>query len=913
MISKKRAPSADRTIQRVYDDINELIDAVNHPQTGTPSQGEGRPGDLRVVESSDGTVRLQARTSKGWATSGAGVFSTQEDDAQSGLLFSAAPQGFTLSGGRARHTLTLDEDLVASALNAGVGAAQPFIDLAPDAGYYYRGDKNWAALNTTAVVEGSNLYYTDARARAALSPASPLTYDAGTGALGLTVGNVVGTTNQVTVVNGTARAVGGNVTLSLPQDIHTGASPSFSALTVTGTRVQVPGLGVSSTNTGLQVGANGYDMWLASGITTSRNAAIMHNLTVEHDASQAATYKWIQGHGTFGSRSIEFTYGANAAGIRFYADSATTVAGAVATKTLRFIIGNDGNVTVGSTHMNGSNTFYAGQVAIGTTIVLDSSRNLANIGNAAIGGYLDLTGLLYARSNLTLMNKAASGWITFATRNTAGAEAVYDLSNIGTISSGGIAATGTVSSLGGAAGLIFADRNSGNQWQWYASAGVARLYDGTADRLQVSLTTGNLWTAGTISSGAINGNTNLAPSTSPTFAGLTLNGALNAGTNSITAGAINASGNITAAGNAQYASRAYEHYVGSSNAGTPRWAKFATISTATAWEDNHFAWHIRTRGAEGTLRVNIATNSAYSFLIDWTWTQDGSEMATSTPIFALYRSLDSGVVSTWDIYIYQQSWNATYATQMYENRGVFIGTITYYSDTYVDPPVGYTQPDMGTQTYGNHTLNRYTGEYGASYPWATYRYGNYGTKTDIYRVYMTGDWGVTHEVLQHGTDLSDWRVRTNGADRLTVTNAGNVGIGTTDPLGYRLYNNGTFFNNGDATIAGNLTVNGFTVNANSAQNIALDDTITSTIGVVTGLWDLGDNSGSAVIGAGDSVQVTVTGLTSATGTAVVGYKRAGPVAVATADTIATYNITAENTLTLFGKFGWTVSYVIGKK
>ena len=43
----------------------------------------------------------------------------------------------------------------------------------------------------------------------------------------------------------------------------------------------------------------------------------------------------------------------------------------------------------------------------------------------------------------------------------------------------------------------------------------------------------------TLTSGAINGNTNLAPSTSPTFTGLTLNGALAMGTNTITSGAIN--------------------------------------------------------------------------------------------------------------------------------------------------------------------------------------------------------------------------------------------------------------------------------------------------------------------------------------------------------------------------------------
>jgi hypothetical protein len=47
---------------------------------------------------------------------------------------------------------------------------------------YYRGDKSWQTLNTAAVPEQTNLYYTDARARAALSASSPLSYDNSTGA-----------------------------------------------------------------------------------------------------------------------------------------------------------------------------------------------------------------------------------------------------------------------------------------------------------------------------------------------------------------------------------------------------------------------------------------------------------------------------------------------------------------------------------------------------------------------------------------------------------------------------------------------------------------------------------------------------------------------------------------------------------
>lgn len=46
---------------------------------------------------------------------------------------------------------------------------------------YLRGDMTFAALTTSAVPEGSNQYYTDARARAAISATSPLSYSSATG------------------------------------------------------------------------------------------------------------------------------------------------------------------------------------------------------------------------------------------------------------------------------------------------------------------------------------------------------------------------------------------------------------------------------------------------------------------------------------------------------------------------------------------------------------------------------------------------------------------------------------------------------------------------------------------------------------------------------------------------------------
>jgi hypothetical protein len=58
---------------------------------------------------------------------------------------------------------------------------------------YWRGDKTWQTLNTTAVAEGTNQYFTNTRARSALSATAPVQYDGGTGTFSMTQAD--GTTN----------------------------------------------------------------------------------------------------------------------------------------------------------------------------------------------------------------------------------------------------------------------------------------------------------------------------------------------------------------------------------------------------------------------------------------------------------------------------------------------------------------------------------------------------------------------------------------------------------------------------------------------------------------------------------------------------------------------------------------------
>ena len=72
-ISTKRAPvtsveGMDRIIQKIYDDLNEIINAVNQSTREIRSTATGKKGDIRVVkDSTDGSFKLEAYTEDGWA------------------------------------------------------------------------------------------------------------------------------------------------------------------------------------------------------------------------------------------------------------------------------------------------------------------------------------------------------------------------------------------------------------------------------------------------------------------------------------------------------------------------------------------------------------------------------------------------------------------------------------------------------------------------------------------------------------------------------------------------------------------------------------------------------------------------------------------------------------------------------
>ena len=62
-----KSGALDRVIRKIYDDINELISAVN--TLAIENRGEiGKKGDIRLAKREDGAYYIEARGDDGWYT-----------------------------------------------------------------------------------------------------------------------------------------------------------------------------------------------------------------------------------------------------------------------------------------------------------------------------------------------------------------------------------------------------------------------------------------------------------------------------------------------------------------------------------------------------------------------------------------------------------------------------------------------------------------------------------------------------------------------------------------------------------------------------------------------------------------------------------------------------------------------------
>jgi len=61
-------PEVQRAIEKIYDDLNKLIDGVKNTKGSVTEEYDGEPGDIRLVKAKSGVYTLEAKGDEGWVS-----------------------------------------------------------------------------------------------------------------------------------------------------------------------------------------------------------------------------------------------------------------------------------------------------------------------------------------------------------------------------------------------------------------------------------------------------------------------------------------------------------------------------------------------------------------------------------------------------------------------------------------------------------------------------------------------------------------------------------------------------------------------------------------------------------------------------------------------------------------------------
>ena len=104
---KVNEPETQRAIEKIYDDLNKLIDGVNNTKGSVTEEYDGEPGDIRLVKAQKGVYTLEARGDEGWVTA----------------VLNGIPIAYTTIGSRSRE-VGADQDFTGAQGATGVQGSQ---------------------------------------------------------------------------------------------------------------------------------------------------------------------------------------------------------------------------------------------------------------------------------------------------------------------------------------------------------------------------------------------------------------------------------------------------------------------------------------------------------------------------------------------------------------------------------------------------------------------------------------------------------------------------------------------------------------------------------------------------------------------------------------------------------------------
>ena len=289
-------------------------------------------------------------------------------------------------------------------LVADLAAKEPTISVGTTA-QYQRGDKSLQALDTSAVAEGSGLYFTSARARLALSATAPVTYSGGTGIVSIGQASALAdgylTAGDWTVFNGKQSVLA----------VATGSSNGYLA------------------SSDWMVLNNAANLWTTSGSSVNYlgGSVGIGVAAPQNSVAVAGVIKSKSGGISFPDGSIMTTAAATTPGlsstkdINFSADVNASGAGSTNFTTQgieRMRVSNSGGIGIGTTNPNAGLKIEGGQIVSKQYTVASGATVDFNNGNVQVlqsvgGSAITLNHMINGGAYTLVVTDASSRTYTF--------------------------------------------------------------------------------------------------------------------------------------------------------------------------------------------------------------------------------------------------------------------------------------------------------------------------------------------------------------------------------------------------------------------------------------------------------------------------------------------------------------------